>query len=257
MAIWIAKWRYYIYRYIATKITTGEGGGEFGWGGDECVYVPAHPLPYWPTVNPTRLVLPVCLTTPQAPRPALLTPTRELHTGLSPDKFSLCSPRTGHPGQPVPAKPELRPDKSGPAQTGPALPARSPTEAQWPKPAPAEHPTVGHRRRHPGPFSQHPPYSPIPTHSHTGTTHRRPHPPPPHGDTVAPTHGETRWHPHTVKHGGTNDTPPLTRWHPPRRCPSWCRWAAARSCSLGATGRAGGHEGGVGPYGDGLGKCHL
>ncbi len=31
---------------------------------------------------------------------------RELHTGLSPDKFALCSPRTGHPGQPVPAKPE-------------------------------------------------------------------------------------------------------------------------------------------------------
>jgi hypothetical protein len=71
---------------------------------------------------------------------------RELHTGKSPDKFALCSPRTGHPGRPVPAKPErkkngrpfvrwpeFRPDKSGPAQAGPALPARSPTEAQWPK----------------------------------------------------------------------------------------------------------------------------
>ncbi len=81
--------------------------------------------------------------------------TRELHTGLSPDKFALCSPRTGHPGQPVSAKqerktngrpfvwwPEIRPDKSGPC---PALPARSPTEAQWP--APAEHPPVGRRRR--------------------------------------------------------------------------------------------------------------
>ncbi len=29
----------------------------------------------------------------------------------------------------------------------PALPARSPTEAQWPKPAPAEHPPVGRHRR--------------------------------------------------------------------------------------------------------------
>jgi hypothetical protein len=79
--------------------------------------------------------------------------SRELHTGLSPDKFALCSPRTGHPGnlfrrsrngkkngRPFVRWPELRPDKSGPAQTGPALPARSPTEAQWPKPAPAEHP---------------------------------------------------------------------------------------------------------------------
>jgi hypothetical protein len=34
--------------------------------------------------------------------------TRELHTGLSPDKFALCSPRTGHPGQPVPAKLERK-----------------------------------------------------------------------------------------------------------------------------------------------------
>jgi hypothetical protein len=34
--------------------------------------------------------------------------SRELHTGLSQDKFALCSPRTGHPGQPVPAKPERK-----------------------------------------------------------------------------------------------------------------------------------------------------
>jgi hypothetical protein len=33
-------------------------------------------------------------------------------------------------GRPFVRWPELRPDKSGPAQTGPALPARSPTEAQ-------------------------------------------------------------------------------------------------------------------------------
>jgi hypothetical protein len=33
---------------------------------------------------------------------------RELHTGLSPDKFALSLPRTGHPGRPVPAKPERK-----------------------------------------------------------------------------------------------------------------------------------------------------
>jgi hypothetical protein len=36
-------------------------------------------------------------------------------------------------GRPFVRWPELRPDKSGPAHTRPALPARSPTEAQWPK----------------------------------------------------------------------------------------------------------------------------
>jgi hypothetical protein len=87
--------------------------------------------------------------------PDVLVRTRELHTGLSPDKFALCSSRTGHPGRPVPAKPERKikrkavcPVAGTPTeQIRTALPARSPTEAQWPKPAPAEHPPVGRRRR--------------------------------------------------------------------------------------------------------------
>ncbi len=71
--------------------------------------------------------------------------TRELHTGLSPDKFALCSPRTGHPGQPVPTKPERKkngrpfvrwptgqirtssarpfPDRSAMAEAGPSGPS--------------------------------------------------------------------------------------------------------------------------------------
>jgi hypothetical protein len=44
---------------------------------------PCPALP--PRTSPTR--------PPAQPR------TRELHTGLSPDKFALCSPRTGHPGK--------------------------------------------------------------------------------------------------------------------------------------------------------------
>jgi hypothetical protein len=63
---------------------------------------------------------------------------RELHTVLSPEKIALCSPRTGHPAgtkkkwRPFVRWPELRPDKSGPAQAGSALSARSPTEAAAP-----------------------------------------------------------------------------------------------------------------------------
>ncbi len=93
--------------------------------------------------------------------------TRELHTGLSPDKLPFARRGQDIPGalfrrsrnqkkcgRPFVRWPELRPDKSGPAQTGPRT-ARSPTETQWLKPAPAEHPPR-RRSRSPGPAAAKP-----------------------------------------------------------------------------------------------------